>query len=161
MPDWCHGSFSRRGGPGGHSLVGNAQLITKVYFPRMVIPGAAVGAALVDFAIASVILFAMMACYGIAPALAIADLPGARSLLAIFAGAVGMWMSALNVKYRDVRYALPFMLQTLDVRDAGHLPDSFVPAGWRWMLMLNPLTGIIEGFRSALLNKPSTGPRSR
>ena len=96
---------------GGASLIGNAQLVTKVYFPRMAIPGAAVGAALVDFAIASVILFAMMVCYRRAPGAGILMFPVLVALLAIFAGAVGMWMAGMNVKYRDIKYVLPFMLQ--------------------------------------------------
>jgi len=143
---------------GGSSLVGNAQLVTKVYFPRMAIPGAAVGTALVDFAIASVILFAMMACYEIAPGAGIAMFPVLVGLLAIFAGAVGMWMAAMNVKYRDIKYVLPFILQLWMFATPVIYPASFVPAGWRWILMLNPLTGIIGGFRSAVLNKAFEWP---
>ncbi|HEY2526310.1 MAG TPA: ABC transporter permease [Candidatus Binataceae bacterium] len=146
--------FQNAVGQAGSSVVGNAQLVTKVYFPRMVIPGAAVGAALVDFAIAAVVLFAMMAGYGIAPGAGIAMFPALVALLAIFAGAVGMWMAGMNVKYRDVKYVLPFMLQFWMFASPVIYPASFVPAGWRWLLMLNPLTGIIGGFRSALLNKP-------
>src|SRR5262249_45744162 len=89
---------------GGTSLIGNSQLVTKVYCPRMAIPGAAVGAALVDFAIASMILFAMMACYGIALGTRIAMFPALVALLALFAGAVGMWMAGMNVTYRDIKY---------------------------------------------------------
>jgi lipopolysaccharide transport system permease protein len=143
---------------GGSSLVGNAQLVTKVYFPRMAIPGAAVGTALVDFAIAAVILFAMMACYEIAPGAGIAMFPVLVALLAIFAGAVGMWMAGMNVKYRDIKYVLPFILQLWMFATPVIYPASFVPAGWRWILMLNPLTGIIGGFRSAVLNKPFDWP---
>src|SRR6185437_1957591 len=128
---------------------GNSQLVTKVYFPRMAIPGAAVGAALVDFAIASVILFVMMACYGIAPGAEIVIFPVLVALLALFAGAVGMWMAGMNIKY-----VLPFMLQLWMFATPVIYPASFVPAAWRWILMLNPLTGIIGGFRSAVLNKP-------
>jgi len=138
----------------GGSLVGNSQLVTKVYFPRMTIPGAAVGAALVDFAIALVILFAMMAWYGIAPGSGIAMFPALVALLAFFAGAFGMWMAGMNVKYRDIKYVLPFMLQLWMFATPVIYPASFVPAGWRWVLMLNPLTGIIGGFRSALLDQP-------
>ena len=142
----------------GSSLVGNAQLITKVYFPRMAIPGAAVGTALVDFAIASVILFAMMACYGIAPGAVIAMFPVLVALLAVFAGAVGMWTAAMNVKYRDIKYVLPFVLQLWMFATPVIYPTSFLPAAWRWLLMLNPLTGIIGGFRSAVLDKPFDWP---
>ena len=119
---------------GGASVIGNAQLITKVYFPRMAIPGAAVGAALVDFAIASIILFAMMVCYGIAPGAGIAMFPVLVALLAIFAGAVGMWMAGMNVKYRDIKYVLPFMLQLWMFATPVIYPSSFVPASWRWIL---------------------------
>jgi len=139
---------------GGNSLVGNAQLITKVYFPRMVIPGAAVLAALVDFAVASLILFAMMAFYGIAPGAGVALYPLLIALLAAVASAAGMWMAALNVRYRDVKYVLPFTLQLGMFLTPVIYPVTFVPANWRWLLMLNPLTGIIGGFRSALLGRP-------
>ena len=143
---------------GGASVIGNAQLITKVYFPRMAIPGAAVGAALVDFAIASIILFAMMVCYGIAPGAGIAMFPVLVALLAIFAGAVGMWMAGMNVKYRDIKYVLPFMLQLWMFATPVIYPSSFVPASWRWILVLNPLTGIIGGLRAAVLDKPFDWP---
>ncbi|HTQ23429.1 MAG TPA: ABC transporter permease [Candidatus Binataceae bacterium] len=142
----------------GASVIGNAQLVTKVYFPRMAIPGAAVGAALVDFAIASVILFAMMACYGMAPGAGILMFPALVALLAIFAGAVGMWMAGMNVKYRDIKYVMPFMLQFWMIATPVIYPSNFVPGGWRWILTLNPLTGIIGGFRSALLERPFDWP---
>jgi len=142
----------------GASLIGNSQLVTKVYFPRMTIPGAAVGAALVDFAIALVILFVMMAWYGVAPGVGIVVFPALVALLALFAGAVGMWMAGMNVKYRDIKYVLPFMLQLWMFATPVIYPANFVPANWRWVLMLNPLTGIITGFRSAVLNKPFDWP---
>ncbi len=138
----------------GNSLVGNATLITKVYFPRMVIPGAAVGAGLVDFAIAGTILIAMMAWYGIGVGLSILMIVPLVLITSIFALAVGMWMSGLNVKYRDVRYALPFFVQIWMYATPIIYPVDFVPASWRWLLMLNPLTGMIEGYRSALFNRP-------
>jgi lipopolysaccharide transport system permease protein len=133
------------------SLIGNVQLVTKVYFPRMAIPGAAVGAALMDFAIASMMLFAMMAWYRIAPSAKIAIFVPMLVLLTIFAGAVGMWMAGTNVKYRDVKYVLPFVLQFWMFATPIIYPTSFVPARWRWVLMVNPLTGIIGSLRSALL----------
>lgn len=146
--------FNNAVGQSGASLIGNSQLVTKVYFPRMAIPGAAVGAALVDLAIASLILFAMMAWYGIAPGAGIAMFPLLIALLAIFAGSVGMWMAGMNVKYRDIKYVLPFLLQLWMFVTPVIYPVNFVPAAWRWVLMLNPLTGIISGFRSALLDQP-------
>ncbi|MDO8431596.1 MAG: ABC transporter permease [Candidatus Binatus sp.] len=138
----------------GNSLVGNAALITKVYFPRMVIPGAAVGAGLVDMAIAATILIAMMAWYGIAIGPSLLMVVPLVFITAIFALAVGMWMSGLNVKYRDVRYALPFFVQIWMYATPIIYPIDFVPARWRWLLVLNPLTGMIEGYRSALFGRP-------
>lgn len=146
--------FNNAVGQSGASLIGNSQLVTKVYFPRMAIPGAAVGAALVDLAIASLMLFAMMAWYGIAPGAGIAMFPLLIVLLAIFAGSVGMWMAGMNVKYRDIKYVLPFLLQLWMFATPVIYPVNFVPASWRWVLMLNPLTGIISGFRSAVLDQP-------
>jgi lipopolysaccharide transport system permease protein len=142
----------------GASLIGNTQLVTKIYFPRMAIPGAAVGAALVDFAIASIILFAMMAWYGIAPGAGLAMFPVLLAMLALSAGATGMWMAGMNVKYRDIKYVLPFALQLWMFATPVIYPINFVPANWRWLLMLNPLTGIVGGFRSALLGKPFNWP---
>lgn len=136
-----------------NSLVGNAAIITKVYFPRMMIPAAAVGAGLIDFAIAGVILVAMMAWYGFALSLAALMLVPLVTLTVIVALAVGTWTSGLNVKYRDVRYALPFFIQLWMFASPVIYPTNFVPQQWRWLLVLNPLTGIIEGYRSALFNR--------
>jgi lipopolysaccharide transport system permease protein len=136
------------------SMVGNAAIITKVYFPRMIIPAAAVGAGLVDFAIAGVILVAMMVWYGFGPGVASLALVPLVILTAILALAVGTWLSGLNVKYRDVRYALPFFIQLWMYASPVIYPTNFVPPQWRWLLVLNPLTGIIEGYRSALFNRP-------
>jgi lipopolysaccharide transport system permease protein len=135
-----------------NSLVGSSNLITKIYFPRMMIPGAAVGAGLVDFAIAFIILIGLMIFYGVAVSLNILMLPLLVALATILATGVGMWMSALNVKYRDIRYALPFLIQLWMFLSPVIYPLSMVPEKWRWVLMLNPMTGIIEGFRSALFN---------
>ncbi|MDR3639337.1 MAG: ABC transporter permease [Isosphaeraceae bacterium] len=138
----------------GNSLVGNANLVSKVYFPRMIIPGAAVGAGLVDFAIAFVLLAVLMVCYGVVPGWTILLLPVFVVLTTLLALGVGMWMSALNVKYRDIRYALPFMIQLWMFVSPIIYPTSLVPARWRWAFALNPLTGLIEGFRSCLFNVP-------
>jgi lipopolysaccharide transport system permease protein len=136
------------------SLVGNANLITKVYFPRLVIPGAAVGAALVDFAIAAGLLIPLMLWYGVALAPRLLMFPVLTFLATIVALGAGMWMAALNVKYRDVRYTLPFALQVWMLLTPVIYPVSFVPERWRWLLALNPLTGIIEGYRDAIFNRP-------
>jgi lipopolysaccharide transport system permease protein len=137
----------------GNSLVGNAALITKVYFPRLVIPGAAVGAGLVDFAIAAVIMFAMAFYYGVALGPSLIMLLPLMVLTTLFAVAVGMWMSALNVKYRDVRHALPFLLQIWMYVTPIIYPVSFIPARWRWVIAFNPLSGIIQGFRAAIFGR--------
>lgn len=137
-----------------NSLVGNAALITKVYFPRLVIPGAAVGAALVDFAIASIVLLLMMLYYGVSLSLSFLMFAPLVVLATLVATAVGMWMSALNVKYRDVRYALPFVVQIWLYLTPVIYPVGFIPQRWRWLLLLNPMTGVIEGFRSAFFGRP-------
>jgi lipopolysaccharide transport system permease protein len=137
----------------GNSLVGSSNLITKVYFPRMIIPAASVGAGLVDFAIAFLVFIPMMIYFGIRPTwqlLMLIPLLGIATLLAL---GVGMWMSALNVKYRDIRYALPFLMQLWMFVSPIIYPASLLK-NWRWLLAINPLTGIIEGFRSALLGRP-------
>ena len=138
----------------GNSLVGNANLITKVYFPRMIIPGATVAAGLVDFAIAFVILVILMIYYGVALTWSVLMFPGLVALTTVLALGVGMWLSALNVKYRDVRFALPFMVQLWMFVSPVIYPASFLPGKLRWLIELNPMTGVIEGYRSALFGKP-------
>jgi lipopolysaccharide transport system permease protein len=150
--------FNSAAGNAGNSLVGNANLITKVYFPRLVIPAAAVGAAMVDFAIAASILLLMMPWYGVAFTPALLMFPVLAILTAIVAAGVGMWLAALNVKYRDVRYALPFVLQLWMFATPVIYPVSFVPGRWRWVLQLNPLSGLIEGFRDAIFARPFDWP---
>jgi lipopolysaccharide transport system permease protein len=146
--------FNAAVGSSSNSLVGNASLITKVYFPRLVIPGAAVAAALVDFMIASLILFLMMPWYGVAFSPSLLMFPLLVLLISVVALGIGLWMSALNVKYRDVRYALPFVLQIWMFVTPIIYPLSFVPVRWRWLLRLNPLSGAIEGFRAAIFGRP-------
>jgi lipopolysaccharide transport system permease protein len=136
---------------GSNSLVGNSNLVTKVYFPRVLIPCATVGAGLVDFAIAFLVLLGLMAYYGVAPTPSLLMLPPLVVLLTLFALGVGMWLSALNVKYRDVRHVLPFLLQMWMFASPVIYPPTFVPQRWRWLLVLNPMTGIVDGFRAAAL----------
>ena len=138
----------------GNSLVGSAHLITKVYFPRMIIPGAAVAAGLVDFAIAFVILILLMIYYGIMVSWSLLMFPVVVLLTTLLALGVGMWLSALNVKYRDVRFALPFLVQLWMFISPVIYPASFLPQKFRWVLWLNPMTGIIEGYRSSLFGHP-------
>jgi lipopolysaccharide transport system permease protein len=137
----------------GDSLVGNAALVTKVYFPRLVIPCAAVCAALVDFAIAAVVLFAMMSWYREPFHLHALLLLPLVAIAALLATAMGMWISALNVKYRDVRYALPFLIQLWMFATPIVYPLSIVPQRWGRLLAVNPMTGVVEGFRSALFGR--------
>lgn len=135
----------------GNSLVGNQNLITKVYFPRLVIPLAAVLAGLVDFAIAFLVLLGMMAYYGIVPTAAVLTLPLFLLLSLLTALGAGLWLSALNVQYRDVRYTIPFLTQLWLFATPVVYPASLVPEPWRILFGLNPMTGVVEGFRWALL----------
>jgi lipopolysaccharide transport system permease protein len=137
----------------GNSLVSNSNLISKVYFPRMVIPTAAVGAALVDFGLGFVLLAVLMAYYGIIPGAGILLLPVLVVLTALIALGVGMLLSALNVKYRDIRHALPFLVQIWMFVTPIIYPASLVPRRWRWVLALNPLSGVIDAFRACLFGR--------
>ena len=136
-----------------NSLVGSQNLIKKVYFPRLVVPLSSVLSGLVDFAISFVVLLGLMAYYGIRPTAAIAVLP----LFVLFALAtalsVGLWLSALNVEFRDVRYTIPFLTQFWMFATPVAYPSSLVPEKWRVFLGLNPMAGVVEGFRWALLGK--------
>ena len=140
-----------------NSLVANERLITKVYFPRLVVPISAVLGGLLDFAIAFVILLLMMAYYGVRPTWAIVTLPAFLLLAMLTALGVGLWLSALNVKYRDVRYTITFLIQFWLFATPVAYSASIVPARWRALYGLNPMAGVVEGFRWALLGK-STGP---
>ena len=140
-----------------NSLVANERLITKVYFPRLVVPISAVLGGLLDFAIAFVILLLMMAYYGVRPTWAIVTLPAFLLLAMLTALGVGLWLSALNVKYRDVRYTIAFLIQFWLFATPVAYSSSIVPARWRALYGLNPMAGVVEGFRWALLGK-STGP---
>lgn len=134
----------------GNSLVGSSSLITKVYFPRVIIPAAATLAGLLDFVIAFLLLIPMLIYYRIAVTWNLLLLPVFICLAVLLALGVGMWLSALNVKYRDIRYALPFLIQLWLFASPVIYPTSFMPERWRWVLALNPMTGIIEGFRASL-----------
>ena len=145
--------FSRGLTESGNTLVAHQQLITKVYFPRLVLPLSGLLAGLVDFLLAFVILVGMMFYYGIAPTAAVLSLP-LFLLLAMAAGlGVGIWLSALNVKYRDVRYTIPFLTQIWLFATPIAYPASMIPDGWRTLYGLNPMAGVVEGFRWALLGR--------
>src|SRR5262249_26962880 len=134
-----------------NSLVANQRLITKVYFPRLVIPIAAVGTGLVDFAIASVVFAGMLLYYGVAPGPAVWTLPLWTALPVATALAAGLWLSVLNVRYRDIRYTLAFLTSIWMFATPIAYPSSIVPAAWRPVYALNPMVGVIDGFRWALL----------
>ncbi len=136
----------------GTSLVGNAHLLTKVYFPRLVIPISAVAAGLVDFAISFVVLLGLMLWYGITPTWAIVTLPLFILLALATALAVGLWLAALNVQYRDVQHMIPFLVQAWMYASPVAYSAGLIPTGpWRIIYGLNPLAGVIQGFRWALL----------
>ncbi len=146
--------FSNAVNNSGNSLVGNSNLITKVYFPRLIIPMASVGSALVDFAVAFGLLLILMFYYGVGLSPSILMLPVLVLLTTLLAVGVGMWMSALNVKYRDIRYALPFLIQLGMFATPIIYPSSLVPEKWRWLLFLNPLAGQIEAYRAVFFGLP-------
>jgi len=135
----------------GNSLVGNSNLITKIYFPRMIIPMASVAAGLLDFLIAFGLLVALLFYYSVGLSVHILMLPVLIVLTSLLAIGVGMWMSVLNVKYRDVRYALPFIVQ-LGLFASGIITP--IPENWRWFKMINPVAALIEAFRAACFGKP-------
>jgi lipopolysaccharide transport system permease protein len=135
----------------GNSLVGSQNLITKVYFPRLVIPISAVLSGVVDFAIAFLVLIGMMFYYGIPLRWTMLTLPLFVLLALATSLAVGLWLSALNVKYRDVRYVIPFLTQFWLFLTPVAYPSSMVPAAIRPFYGLNPMAGVVEGFRWALL----------
>ena len=142
----------------GVSLIANTNLLTKVYFPRLVIPISAVLAGLVDLAISFVVLLGLMAAYGIAPTWHIVFLPVFVVLAFITALAVGLWLSALNVLYRDVQYVIPFLVQLWMFVSPVIYPISTIPKGpLRVAFALNPMTGVIGGFRWALLGQQFPG----
>lgn len=138
----------------GASLVSNSQLLSKVYFPRVLIPLSGVLSAMVDFLIAFVVLIGLMLWYGIVPSASAVLLVPLTLLTAAAAMGVGMWLAALNVKYRDVTHAVPFLVQIWMYATPVVYPASVVPDKWRLLFALNPLTGIIEAFRAATLGRP-------
>ncbi len=133
------------------SLIDNSNLISKVYFPRLLVPASSIIVSLVDFAVSGLILVGLMLWYGFAPGLAILTLP--LFVLLAFAAAfgAGLWLAALNVKYRDFRYVVPFVVQLgLYISPVG-FSSGIVPEGWRLLYSLNPMVGVIDGFRWAIL----------
>jgi homopolymeric O-antigen transport system permease protein len=142
-----------------NSLVASQHLITKVYFPRLVIPLGTIIASLVDFFFAFLVLIVMMFHYGIKPGLSIFMLPVYVLLAVLTALAAGLWLSALNVQFRDVKHTVPILAQFWMFTTPVVYPSSLIPPKWRLLYGLNPMVGVVEGFRHALLGRPMTsGP---
>src|SRR5438445_10081454 len=140
-----------------NSLVGSSNLITKVYFPRLILPLASVFSGIVDFLVAFGVLLGMMLYYGLVPTLNILWLPLYVLLALVTSLGVGLWLSALNVEYRDVRYIIPFITQFWLFATPIAYPSSLLPEPWRTIYGLNPMVGVVEGFRWALL-RTNTAP---
>src|SRR5579864_311443 len=136
-----------------NSVVANERLITKVYFPRLFVPLASILAGLVDFVIAFTLVIGMMVWYGVRPTWAVLTLPFFVIFTMVTALGVGLWLSALNVQYRDVRYTLTFIVQFWLIASPVAYSSTLVPARWRALYGLNPMAGVIQGFRWALLGK--------
>lgn len=135
----------------GNSLISNANMISKVYFPRIIVPASTIIVSLVDFLIAGVILAALMLWYGYAPGREILALPLFLAVAFMAALGAGLWIAALNVKYRDFRYVIPFIVQLgLYISPVG-FSSSVVPEQWRLLYSVNPMVGVIDGFRWSLL----------
>ena len=137
------------------SLVTQVSLISKVYFPRLIIPLSATISGIIDFAIAFVLLVGMMFWYGIVPTAAVLSLPLFITIALVAALSVGLWLAALNVRYRDVGHTVPFLIQIWMFASPVAYPVSVIPEKWRLLYSLNPLAGVIEGFRWAMLGKES------
>jgi lipopolysaccharide transport system permease protein len=133
-----------------NSLISNANLITKVYFPRMFVPAASVGAGLVDLGVAFILLIVLVFYYGLPITANLLLLPLFIFMMAMLALGVGLLSAALTVKYRDLRHALPFIIQLWMFASPVIYPTSIVPQRWKWLLTINPVAGIIEGFRASL-----------
>lgn len=146
--------FANAVGNSANSVVASANLVNKVYFPRLVVPLSAAGSALVDFAIATAILLAMMAWYGVGWSANLLYAPLLVAGIVFIALGVGIALSALTVAYRDFRYVVPFMIQFWMFATPVVYPTSLVPETWRWLMFLNPMAGFIEGFRSVFLGRP-------
>ena len=149
MIAWTY--FAQAVSQSGNSIVGSGSLITKVYFPRIIIPLTPVMAGLLDFFIAFIVLLGMMLYFHIYPTIMVLMLPVLILLMMLIASGVGMLLAALNAKYRDIRYTIPFLMQFWMFATPIVYPASLVPEKYRMIYALNPMTGVIEGFRSALL----------
>jgi lipopolysaccharide transport system permease protein len=138
-----------------NSLIGSQHLITKVYFPRLVIPIASVLSGILDFVIAFVVLIGMILYYGITPGITILTIPFFFLIALITALGTGLWLSALNVEFRDVRYIVPFLSQFWLFSTPVAYPSSLLAERWQIIYALNPMVGVVDGFRWALLQTPN------
>jgi len=145
--------FSGAVSAGSMSLVANSNLVTKVYFPRVIVPTAAVGGLLVDLLITSALLIGLALYYGILWSWGLLVFPFIILLTILLALDFSIWLAALTVKYRDIRHALPFVLQLWMFLTPILYPLSVVPAKWRWLMYLNPLTGVVEGVRASITGR--------
>jgi len=134
-----------------NSLVGNANLITKVYFPRLIVPTATVLSGVIDFVLAFFLLLAMMAYYDVTPAVTVLWIPLFLTLVVAVSLGAGLWLSAMNVQFRDVRYTVPFLTQFWLFATPIAYPSSMLHAPWRTLFGINPMVGAVEGFRWAML----------
>jgi lipopolysaccharide transport system permease protein len=141
-----------------NSLVGSAHMITKVYFPRLIVPISSVLSGVVDFAIAFTVLIAMMIFYQVQPTLGVLFLPLFLLLALVTSLGVGLWLSSLNVQYRDVRYVVPFLTQFWLFATPVIYPSTLLEEPWRTLYGINPMVGVVEGFRWALLGSEPPGP---
>jgi homopolymeric O-antigen transport system permease protein len=146
--------FSNAISASGQSLVGSAHLVSKVYFPRLIIPLASAGSGLVDLLISTGILLLMMKWYGLGWSWNLLAAPFLLAAVAFAALGVGTLLSALTVSYRDFTHIMPFLVQVWMYITPVVFPVSLVPARWQWVLYFNPMTGLVEGFRAAFLGKP-------
>ena len=144
---------------GAASITTDSALITKVYFPRLLIPLAAIGIPLIDFLVSSILLFAFMGYHGFLPTWRVVTAPMFVLLGLSTAMAVSLWLAPLNVRYRDVGHAVPFLVQLWLYAAPVVYPMSMVPERWRVWYALNPMAGVIDGFRWALLGQPLAQPR--
>jgi lipopolysaccharide transport system permease protein len=142
---------------GGTSLVRSSNLVSKVYFPRMIVPAAAVLAGVVDLAVGSVVLFALQAYYRVLPGWNLLLLPLFVAAVILFSFAVGIALAAFDVRYRDFRYLMPFVVQLWMFLSPVIYPVSLVPEKWRWVVWLNPMTGLLQGWRASLFGTGLTG----
>jgi lipopolysaccharide transport system permease protein len=138
----------------GSSLLSQQALLTKIYLPRFFVPGSAIGSALVDLAISFAVYLVLMLWYGVKPGWGMLALPGLVLLAVVAALGVGLILAALTVTYRDLRHVVPFLTQVWLYITPVIYPVSMVPERWQWLLALNPMAGVVDGFRSALLGLP-------